>query len=324
MMKIQQIVDQVTGREHADFLAKDGRKIFFQNMPLNAQVAIAYRCAQSAHNSVVWYSQTIEQEEARERPNTESIRASNRERIISTQALHSILSFISRAANYIEADGQTVGFDQADVNVENGQVENDEVVDEQNVAIKRAPHAWARDQLVAQGIWPEDFEATDTELVLFNLDRVANRMASQFIARMVISLYEDGIYIPQPSDARDLIILGLSPMVADLNRCKNKKSLQQEIMRLACLNPPYVNDRPYTRETIADYFNGLIEQDAEEAERLDTRNEIKEIRETVKEAIRTNAVMGAIISGAADMKKAGMSDDVIEKISAQLAAKLSN
>jgi hypothetical protein len=323
MSKIQQIIDVVTGKEHPDFTNPKARMEYFRSMPLNAQVAMAYRCAQSAANSVIWYTQQIEQAEQSERPNRDLIASNNRERIISTNTLHSILCFIAHAANYTEADGQTILFDQANFNSEIGMMDTDEVTAEENTAVKRAPHAWARDQLIDQGIWPEEFEVTDQELVLFNMDRVADRIASQYVCRVIISLYEDGVYIPQPTDARDIILLGLSPTVSDLNKCKTKKALSQAILQLACKNPPYINDKPYTRETIANYFNGLIEADEEAAEKSNLKNEIKDINATVKEAIRTHALMGAMVSGASEMKKAGMSDDLIKAITGQMAAKIS-
>lgn len=304
MKRIDTIVANVTGLEFTKF----------SDMTLDAQVSICYNMARNANNSIVWWTQQAEASESGD------FRARARDEIaLAHKAFISHCVFLNKAANYREAMIQTIGFDHANYNSEEGRLENDEVFDER-VAVKSAPHEWARRLLQQYNMWPSDVP-NDMELIAYNLEQICERAAGQYIGRMLIGYLQDDDYIPARTDGRDLIIMAGSKLVCDLSYENNKQRLHRKILELAMKYTPYINDRPYNRKEINEAWRVCVERDEDDLATKSIDDAVREVKKDVRDALRTAKILEAVKRGADDLRKSGATDETIDAFINTVTAK---
>lgn len=316
----------------------------YKDLPLSAQMRILMSRAFAAHSQLAWWTPHINDIDKTPEFRKRAVAEVNAYQC----ALNSMLPVIKAAAHYRD-DGATteVCFDSNYVD-EQGKPSGD--YDFETTAVTGHPYAWVQAALTTRlGIdFSEVTADMNAPLILSDLHKVYDKAAGTYLAQLI--LLEHKLYTPGSSDRAvayqtDTILLAAnSPALKQLAKLKEGKHRQQALLRL--LKPfesfPFHTTTFVDDETVTNIYStatfyslwkelemldmdeqNLLEQKALDAKlKQETRSLVNTINETVRETIRSTAIMNAIANAVTTLKKAGMSDDVIDNTTRQLTSTL--
>ncbi|MDR2880857.1 MAG: hypothetical protein LBV29_03005 [Azoarcus sp.] len=294
-----------------------------------AQVSIVYGAARYNHNQYTWYSKRRDSGEYRPGETEEMLTKSmNQHRTAYLRQLF----WLQSIARYVEAGTSYASYDDAYYNSEEGLLENDEVHLER-VATSAHPYAWARQSLINKGEWlmsddgePQLVEDFGTDISL-GLEIAADRIASRTLQRMLSSYikHDDMPY----NIENDLIAMQTSPQV---KRLVNALDAERAVLRLAKLTAFEKPHKDYpdatTHETVQEQWDALEQRDVKgkhkarlkQFDRIIEEAEC-EAQEAVVHAKMAVASASAITAIEAIIDASNLSDEVAEKLKADLIAK---
>ena len=283
MNRVHQIAEAVKSAGLSKFTIAD--------LGLDAQVSLAYQCARSAHNAANWWeaNDTL--------PNS----AERRQEALG--CLPGLFGFLQSASHYVEAVDTPVDFviGDADPQVDVTPGGHEEVLNE-IVAVKRRPHAWARDKLIASGVWPMQEIGDDGEVGAehfrqndyirwFNLDKAADRELGRFLGSMAIAMADD-----KPRDTRNdgklLEICTQSPACAELAHIISSERRLTRMIELSKKSPPFVNNVPVDSKTLMAAWRTIVEMDEDDADADEMRTVVRSIQAVAREAKLLDMIQG--------------------------------
>lgn len=201
----------------------------FDQLPLDAQVALSYSIASSAGNSVVYWNRQLEKATNPTNDDIIELRKEGREwseptatqleflgnEIATATALHrSICGFLESKSKITEAVSELTTSDLGSYNAVEGRLENDEM-EVALTAMKGHPHAWAKASLIKRDRWADKLEkklAISQEA----FTRAVENNTAQLFGRWMVQL-RLGMDIGSRRDALDIIILQCDARMLLLN-----------------------------------------------------------------------------------------------------------
>ena len=311
MNRFNQIVESIK--------AAGTSKLTVADLGLEAQVTLAYQCARSAYNSAQWWlAQTASA--------TSELRFNE-----AMGCLPGLFGFLEEASHITEAVDSRVPFEDvqldAQINVASTPTE-DRIIDEV-VGVKRKPHAWARDKLIASGIWPmaesedpdedvgaEHFKLND-HILWFNLDKIADRELGRYIGSMVLAHASDKVRDTH-NDGKLLEIITQSPLASEIAHIANPERKLLKMQEISKKSTPYVDNVPVAPKTIMAAWQRVLEDDEDDA----INEEMHATSRSIKALAREAKLLSMINDHAQRMADNGISADLVDFFKESSLAKL--
>lgn len=322
----------------------------FSELPLSAQTKVVFSCFQRVSSGMIWWNNVLESEsgdfsEVMKKRAVQEVNAR-------LTAQHTLLDFINRASHYSSGKEIDVAHDLSHMSIdkapEDSFIENDEYEFSAQV-VSGNPYAWAKQLLMADGKWPDAWQAPEEPLnpFLWEVSKTYDKYFSRYAALTVLA--EMGMYSPPPRKDDDLpsdivLIAACSKKGAEIAAAKSKSLLIRGIKALIRAN--YVNPLTVTKfedgerisveYTAAQIIQAIddaqaldiedaevqAEKDRDEAATKETKELKAEIKGFVRSAIHVTSVMKAMSNAAKEMAEGGVDQGIIADMMKNVTKKL--
>lgn len=325
----------------------------FNMLPLSAQVKVVFSCNARVSSGIKFWDGLLSKADTQEFMKKRAVGEINQR----MRVQHTLYDFLNRASHYSSGKETEVKHDLAHMSIDTAPedcvLENDEYEFSTQV-INGNPFAWAKALLMANGEWPEDWQAPDEPLdpLLWEVERTYSKYAARYTALTILA--EMGLYNPPskkdddtPSDI--VMIAACSSKLQEIARAKSQPLLLRGLKALLRTYygtlglevTQYQNGEQVKRTWLADEIIQTLDDaisldkadadaEAEQAEDERVQKETKEFQASIKAAVRsaimTATVMKEVTDAAGKMKAAGVGDAAIsammEGIMTKLTAKM--
>lgn len=299
MKRVNQIVETVKSAGTS--------KLTLADLGLDAQVSLAYQCARSAHNAALWW-------QAHEELQNSSARQQE-----ALRCLPGLFGFLQAAAHYVEAVDTLVDYalTDSDPQIDVTPGGHDDLQNE-IVGVAKHPHAWARDKLIANGVWPmrdvEDGEDAGAEsfrqqevVLWFNMDKAADRELGRFLGSMALAMADN-----KPRDTRNdgksLEICTQSPACRELAHTISPTRRLERMIEMSKKSPPFVDNVQVSSLALAHAWQAIVEMDQDDQDAEDMRNTVRSIKAVAREAKLLDMINGECTR----MEERGIHPDLVK------------
>ncbi len=320
--------------------AANAPKASFATLPLSAQTKVVFSVTNRLYSGIAWWDNIIADEEQSDSFRKRAVsEVHQRERF-----LPGCLSFIHRASHYSGGKAKELEFQVTSGDIDTGDTSIDSEYDLQIVATH--PHAWAKQFLTDKGLWPADFEASDAPLELVSVEKTYRKYCARYIALTLLA--QLGLYNPPVREdddtPSDIVLLGaMSNEMAALSLLNGRAlalgiaHLFRKALPTGMMVSQYVEGKQvqttYTLDDLIGYLKQAVFLDKEDAEAAaeakaaaedvaERKALVSDIKSMTRQAITISTVMSTFSACAADMKKAGVSDDMIASMMQQVTARI--
>lgn len=323
----------------------------FSELPLSAQTKVVFSCFQRVNSGLNWWNNVLESES--DQYSEVMRKRATQEVNTRLTAQHTLLDFINRASHYSSGKEIDVGHDLAHLSIdkapEDSFIEDDEYEFSSQV-VNGNPFAWAKQLLVNDNKWPNDWVSPDEPLnpLLWEVSKTYDKYAARYMALAILA--EMNMYSPPPRKDDDLpsdivLIAACSKKLAEITTAKSRSITLRglrALIRQNYSNTPLSVTKfedgervtvTYSAEQIIAALDDGMQLDIEDAElqaekdrdeeaKADTKAMKAEIKSFVRSAIMTSTVIHEMTSAAEQMIKAGVSQATVDAMMKAMTAKL--